>query len=414
MNYNQTVVTKPACAPPPQGALLKTNFLSEFVTEVDKQRARFNLGIPDESSFNWGNIGGSIQNQADLINLIDEKLRDPKQKVNTCLSKIDNINNSIGNLSTKILTIEGNYAKNEDFTSLKKDLLNLQIAVAHNSTDIAGMITGGDTSIAINVRQNTQDIADLKTKITGLDTQQVLDKLADLESKINDDTLHTTEAQLQAQISILQGQITAIQQSIGGNVTTGITASRTSVNATPNSSNIPITITASYSKLKDQDVTDLCDVQIEDTNVAQWVNKQIVINSQLEISKSTVINFTYDGFTVSIPINVTVAPQIPTYKQYIGYADEPQQLINTQGVNTVSGTWRENNSPDVHTGNIYGFWIITTEDVNSIGESVGNYTLTDIQQESIIIEDTAYKVYMVGPTSESNLTINITINNGKY
>ncbi len=57
------------------------NCLSELVTEVQKAKARKNLGISDEYTLKWGNITGYIQSQDDLMkefqkikDLIDEKI----------------------------------------------------------------------------------------------------------------------------------------------------------------------------------------------------------------------------------------------------------------------------------------------------------------------------------------------------
>lgn len=49
--------------------LLKSNFLSEFLTKSDKEKVLQNLGIY-ELGGSWGNIKGNIENQSDLINYI--------------------------------------------------------------------------------------------------------------------------------------------------------------------------------------------------------------------------------------------------------------------------------------------------------------------------------------------------------
>lgn len=49
--------------------LLKSNFLSEFLTKSDKEKVLQNLGIY-ELNGSWGNIKGNIENQLDLINYI--------------------------------------------------------------------------------------------------------------------------------------------------------------------------------------------------------------------------------------------------------------------------------------------------------------------------------------------------------
>lgn len=53
--------------------LLKTNYLDEFRTELEKAKVRKNLGIADEHSLQWGNISGILEDQKDLINYIESK-----------------------------------------------------------------------------------------------------------------------------------------------------------------------------------------------------------------------------------------------------------------------------------------------------------------------------------------------------
>ena len=47
--------------------LLRTNYLSEFRTEIEKAQARKNLGIPDDMQMKWGGMSGHIEEQDDLV-----------------------------------------------------------------------------------------------------------------------------------------------------------------------------------------------------------------------------------------------------------------------------------------------------------------------------------------------------------
>jgi hypothetical protein len=44
-----------------QTPLIKTKYLSEFRTELEKAKVRKNLGIADDASLLWGNIDGVIE-----------------------------------------------------------------------------------------------------------------------------------------------------------------------------------------------------------------------------------------------------------------------------------------------------------------------------------------------------------------
>lgn len=53
--------------------LMKNNYLSEFRTQLEKAKARKNLGIGDEYSLTWGNITGHIEDNNDLIKFIENQ-----------------------------------------------------------------------------------------------------------------------------------------------------------------------------------------------------------------------------------------------------------------------------------------------------------------------------------------------------
>lgn len=53
--------------------LLKTNYLGEYKTEIEKAKVRENLGISDEYSLQWGNLKGFIEEQRDLIDYVESQ-----------------------------------------------------------------------------------------------------------------------------------------------------------------------------------------------------------------------------------------------------------------------------------------------------------------------------------------------------
>lgn len=52
---------------------MKSNYLGEFRTALEKAKARRNLGIGDEYSLTWGNITGHIEDNQDLVNFIENQ-----------------------------------------------------------------------------------------------------------------------------------------------------------------------------------------------------------------------------------------------------------------------------------------------------------------------------------------------------
>lgn len=53
--------------------LMKSNYLGEFRTQLEKAKARKNLGIGDEYTLSWGNITGHIEDNTDLIKFIENQ-----------------------------------------------------------------------------------------------------------------------------------------------------------------------------------------------------------------------------------------------------------------------------------------------------------------------------------------------------
>ena len=376
------------------------NYLGEFKSEVDKARVRENLGIPDEYSYNWGHIKGNIQNQSDLMAILNQLTKKQSSLESQLLGVSSIVNQLAGTGEQDQITVNQLYSQ----------FLDLKINVAQNSTDITSLITGVDTTLSTQVSANLNNINLLKDRVYALENRPQVDqtlsnRVTALESKTTSDINN-----LQSIIATLSAQINSLQQEIGGNVTTGISSSRTSISATPNSSNISITITASYSKLKDQDVTELCTVQVEDETVVTWENGYIIINSELEETKSTNVNFTYDGFTVSIPVNVVVSAPIVQIKQYVGFASNASQIFENSmfECNSVAKVW--DSTTPVYGTPWYYFFIITTQNIASISE-VGNYNLNEIRDGQLTSQNgTVYTVYKIGPVSSTEgLNINVTI-----
>ena len=53
--------------------LMKSNYLGEFRTQLEKAKARRNLGIGDEYTLSWGNITGHVEDNKDLIKFIENQ-----------------------------------------------------------------------------------------------------------------------------------------------------------------------------------------------------------------------------------------------------------------------------------------------------------------------------------------------------
>lgn len=79
--------------------LKKSNYLSEFLTELEKAKVRKNLGITDGYSLKWGNIEGDVKQQKDLMDLL-ESLRDSSKHYYTSVDRpeITNVKQALDTL----------------------------------------------------------------------------------------------------------------------------------------------------------------------------------------------------------------------------------------------------------------------------------------------------------------------------
>ena len=149
--------------------LMKSNYLGEFRTQLEKAKARKNLGIGDEFLLTWGNITGHIEDNKDLITFIenqwkyeyvspyiqkeiknvkqaldyalhyvstyeanDEAVHNLSQKFDTLTSHVDEIQeqlqNSINLNSTRISDIQNNIQSiNNLISDINEDLKTINV-----------------------------------------------------------------------------------------------------------------------------------------------------------------------------------------------------------------------------------------------------------------------------------------------
>lgn len=237
--------------------LLRTNYLSEFRTEIEKAQARKNLGIPDEMQMKWGGMGGHIEEQDDLVYYVKLKAEEYAElfarysnNISTDIATVSqaldyimqfildqrqyNIDNdaTIANIFKLIESTQAALQKNidtnsEDIDTLEKaigdinksieklnnDLINIDIApkitdwLKNNLSDtiqleddkLAVVISESEGNALQNknglfVKDNTQDIADNLKAIEELqDTQKDISKTVEEQQKIVDNVKATVD-----------------------------------------------------------------------------------------------------------------------------------------------------------------------------------------------------------------------------
>ena len=146
--------------------LMKSNYLGEFRTQLEKAKARKNLGIGDEFLLTWGNITGHIEDNKDLTTFIEnqwkyeyvspyiqQEIKNVKQALDYALyyvSTYEANDEAVNNLSQKFDTLTSHVNEVQE---------QLQNNIDTNSTSISNI----EKSIQ-SINKSISDInEDLKT-----------------------------------------------------------------------------------------------------------------------------------------------------------------------------------------------------------------------------------------------------------
>lgn len=155
--------------------LMKFNYLGEFRTQLEKAKARKNLGIGDEYTLAWGNITGHIEDNADLVRFIENQWK--YEYVSPYIQQeIHNVKEALDYALYYVSTYEANDQQVRDlsqqFTELSQQVDNsvqqLQEQISDNANSIQTIEEGIDAInqsisnlnqalININVDKNIHD-----------------------------------------------------------------------------------------------------------------------------------------------------------------------------------------------------------------------------------------------------------------
>lgn len=391
----QNIHVAPGEAPAKFDFLRVSNFLGEFRTEVDKARARFNLGIPDEYNFNWGNIKGTVTDQPDLVNVFTQQKNDYTEKYQDALSRIATINESINTLNQSVLNIRTTIdnasisnlqqtlsAMQTSLADYQQRILNLTINVAQNSTDIAALAgNSGSSSSVIN------QINSLADRVQALENNQGSGGgNANYESRI---------AALENAIKInsLSSQLT-----ISGIVNNSYIAVKDVTQP------LSIRVLAEYSNLTQlRDVTEICQCSTQNSNIASWDDEH---NKIVFGSTTGTTTLTFSFLTASAEVEITVnetGENVPEYEQYVGYGALYTDVFKTNCKrNSVAGTF--NGSPVGQISDMYGLWACVEANTETIASVTENgYAVTLDAPTQYNYNGKTYNCYLLGVISDTEL-----------
>lgn len=378
--------------PPPKFDFLKQqNFLGEFKTEVDKARVRFNLGIPDSYSFNWGNIGGTIDNQRDLKTKFDQYynlLGIERNRIDDILEQIDVLNSITTRLSNVIEGSDSISQMSTDIEDFKQRLTRAETNINQNTALILqlmnGTITpgggggGGSYDLSGYATENWV-INYISSTLSGYVSTYAFNELV---NRVN---------------------------SLTGRTLTRIELSQSSLSATVGDNPKSITVTAYYSDNTTSDITETVEtVNSSNDGFARWTNHKV----QIVGAGTATLTFTYGGFSATLTVTVTdgSVPQVTT-KQYVGCAANYAQILGNSefAYDTIAGAWNSTNLKIFNNLSRFHLFIITTENIDRITAAVGENDLDQIYDSSESYNETNYKIYVIRNLRNTDFEINITL-----
>lgn len=383
------------------------NYLGEYKTDVEKARVRYNLGIPDSFAMTWGNISGSVANQADLVSYIRSVKNDILNQYRSSADNIVSLQESIS-------------ALNANATTANTGILNNQEAIALINTTLAGY-----TSIMERLQEGLDDLSEMKTDIA----QNATD-IASLAMRLNEmgtggsgsgsssSSLISRIQSLESSLTSLQTRIASLEGQVGEVTLTEIKITPTSISGvTTESDDRTVKVTAVYSNGSTQNVTSGSTLSSSDTSVARVDNTNKKIQF-VGIGTAT-ITVTYEDFTKTISVSVTESTVEQTKPQYIGFGksySEAYTASRDAGFTSLNGTWTPANIPcgtGYSPGEQLDIYIITTQNIISVIE-IGQVSLETIATNVSFNDISGYTVYKVlsdpyeCPVESINSTLTIT------
>ena len=363
------------------------NYLGEYKTDVEKARVRYNLGIPDSFAMTWGNISGSVANQADLVSYIRSVKNDILNQYRSSADNIVSLQESIS-------------ALNANATTANTGILNNQEAIALINTTLAGY-----TSIMERLQEGLDDLSEMKTDIA----QNATD-IASLAMRLNEmgigggsssssSSLISRIQSLESSLASLQTRIASLEGQVGEVTLTEIRITPTSISGvTTESDDRTVKVTAVYSNGSTQNVTSGSTLSSSDTSVARVDNTNKKIQF-VGIGTAT-ITVTYEDFTKTISVSVTESTVEQTKPQYIGFGksySEAYTASRDAGFTSLNGTWTPANIPcgtGYSSGEQLDIYIITTQTIISV-EEFGQIELETIATNVSFNDIPGYTVYKI-------------------
>lgn len=432
----------------------KNKYFSELKTDIDKARARYNLGIPDEFSLTWEAIAG----KPDINTLLNNQ---KSQIVSTY--HLDSLSYDLQTLRSNIFELQ---TKTEGLTASKLlEVEKLWSDVARNSRDILALQGGCDTSVITRIVDLELAVSTLNRNYSNINKETIkqeiiseiqipdinLDNINNQLSSISQTVSNNSTAltQLSGRVSVLEGKVTALEGNssdltdivnrlnaleaqLATDVVTGIRIGSgiSTLNVTDSAGNQTVQIYAIHSKAEPVVITNSVTVNTSNSSVASWDNSlhQIVIGNQ----GAATLTFTYDEWHATLTVNVTASSQpVVETTYYIGYAPASALLGNEIVGHNEFAVKTNSKTIDISGEHIYKY---SGCDLNNGQLASGTYLFFCIPQNKslqmwfeiangeseqiyyqaysngVMLGDIKYNVYYISPASYGGLSYQFKIN----
>lgn len=370
------------------------NYFSELRTEIDKARARSNLGILSEYANTWENIIG----RPDIPSLLDTL----KQQIVSTYN-LGNLAGSLQDIRARILQLE---TKTEGIDqNTITDVNKLWSDVARNSRDILALQSGGDTSLITRVASLEEQMANIGG--TSATINNIITRLTALENNSGSQT----------DLTEVWNAIHTLQAAIASDQIEEIYLSQQTLNVDINAGNQSIIVYAKHSKLTDlENVTQQCTCNTSDLRVAYWnedEDKVVIVGTG-----TCVLTFSYAGKTATLGITVTENGSQPGTNDIflIGYTTSLNELLSDEKYRKtqLNGVvWNSTNIPkqnDSIDGNSINFYIAIPQKYTNLTVTVGGLPVTMDQMSSRpTLNSVTYIPYKISQITSYDIEFNINI-----
>lgn len=148
--------------------LLRNNYLGEYRTELERAKVRKNLGIADEQSLLWGNIEGTLENQKDLVQYVE-------QKWTYTSDVVENIKTVKDALDYALFFISQYEANTEEIEEIKVDISNIRTSITALRKELEEEIESNRTGInnlSEKITQINESIQNINESIQNIDVDK--------------------------------------------------------------------------------------------------------------------------------------------------------------------------------------------------------------------------------------------------